>query len=229
MERDQNIDWMRKRISLLGAIRDNLTVAAVNEAGSAAFTIGELLQNADEATPATPDIFLRNAVDISQAWLTGIGFNAAGDIATCKIICPYDLDPSYPIGFRVAFINDSLTAGSLLFKIWLSALWDTVNGLIKPDTSATALDTVLATTTVTSIFMGFTSRGIKKNLFNATRAVIESETVPPILAIGIELDTVTTIAAADVILTDLIMDYVPQKTVGNGSLFDRPLKSTGVS
>lgn len=218
--RDQHIDSIRKRIYYGPFDLHALIIPAVDEATTQAFAEGELLQNPDAASKVAPEIFMREVATFN---ITGLAFSAAGSLINGKIRVPYDLDPKFPIGFRVNF--SSLDgSGSATFILLLKTIAKGAAFVVKGSVT-TALDTLLGLNAVT-IANGneWTRRGILNKIGLSRDAIEEGAN----LGFTLELDAVSGILATDITLLGIEMDYAVQQTVGQGNLLDRPTKSTGV-
>lgn len=220
MIRDQNIDYIRKRL-FIGPFDFNalITPAVTAGAGSEAFGEGELLQNPTSSGEITaPDINLK---EIGSTNIVGLGFSAAGDIVKGSIKVPYDLDPKWPVGFRVNFTNNNASAGTATFILLVEPFKKDVAFSATVDN---ALDTVIGISASTAQLINkWTGRGIKRSIGFTRQEVLEGAR----LGLSLELDAVATIAATDVVLLGLEMDYVPAIAEGNGCLVDRALFHTG--
>lgn len=220
MIRDGNIDLIRRRRYYAPFELNALIVPAVDEATTQAFTEGELFQNPDAASKVAPEIFLK---EVSSFNITGLGLSAAGSLINGAIRVPPDLDPLWPVGFRVNWSSTG-AAGS---ATWLLLLKTIAKGaaFVAKASVTTALDTVLGLNALTLANGNeWTRRGIK-NKIGLSRDAIEEGAM---LGFTLELDAVGTIAASTVTFLGLELDYVPVLTIGGGSNYDRPTKSSGV-
>ena len=218
--RDQHIESIRKRIYYGPFDLHALIIAAVDEATTNAFAEGELLQNPDAASKVAPEIFMREVATFN---ISGLAFSAAGSLINGAFRVPYDLDPKFPVGFRVNF--SSLDgSGSATFILLLKTIAKGAAFVVKGSVT-TALDTLLGLNSVT-IANGneWTRRGILNKTGLSRDAIEEGAN----LGFTLELDAVSGILATDITLLGIEMDYAVQQTVGQGNLLDRPTKSTGV-
>jgi len=136
--------------------------------------------------------------------------------------CPNDVNPNWPIGFRIHWSQASAVTDGTTFILKFGV--DKVNAAFQAVTLA-ALDIPLAESNTTGAWHNnWTSRGIK-NSIGLTRAEIEAGAV---LRFNIEADLVDT-GQDKVTILGLEMDYVPMLTQGGGRDGDCPLQTDGVS
>lgn len=209
--RDQRIDWIRKRLWITGYGMQGIGLNAETDASLQAFeTTGVTLEE-----------------------LTNIGIGSLimtdGEFLNGAIVCPYDLDPGWPIGFRVCYTLDHDGAGAATVD-WI-LLVDSIKSGAAIAVPSTALDTVIAqdsyvgtdgTTSTTDWLLQFTARGIKDSI-GLTRVDIEAGAF---IAFKLEMDAA--VNETSVRFLGLEMDYVPFKTQGEGSHIDKPLQHDGV-
>ena len=214
--RDNQIDWIRKRIVYGPLDLNGLIFPAVNESGSQAFTEGELFQNPTAASKVAPEIMLR---EVGALGLVGLGYDATGDVILGYIHIPFDMNPDFPVGFRVNFTTNDSASGTASFIL----LTETIkNGVALTATINDALDTIIPLlSAVNTSLNSWTGRGIAKSL-GLTRKDVEDGAI---LEISLELNAVATSSAGEIVFLGLEMDYVPQKTIGTGSELDAPLTS----
>lgn len=214
--RDEQIEWIRKRIVYGPLDLNGLITPAVDEATTQAFTEGELLQNPTAANKEAPEIMLR---EVGALGLVGLGYDAAGDVILGYIHIPFDMNPDYPVGFRVNVTTNDSAAGTASFIL--------LTETIKKDVALTAtindaLDIIIPLLTVVNTSLNsWSGRGIANDL-GLIRKDIEDGAI---LEISLELDAVATSTAGEIVVLGLEMDYVPQKTIGSGSEIDAPLTS----
>ena len=214
--RDNQIDWIRKRIVYGPLDLNGLIFPAVNEGGAQVFTEGELFQNPKAVSKVAPEIMLR---EVGALGLVGLGYDAVGDVILGYIHIPFDMNPDFPVGFRVNFTTNDSTSGTASFIL--------LTETIKKDVALTAtindaLDTIIPLlSAVNTSFNAWSGRGIATSL-GLTRKDVEDGAI---LEISLELDAVATSTAAEIVFLGLEMDYVPQKTIGSGSELDAPLTS----
>ncbi len=213
MIQDHRIDWMRKRIWIPPFYMQGIGMHAA----------------ADVVLHSLETI----AAEYSEITSVGMGCVTMGDgeFINGYIPCPHDVDPNYPIGYKVAWTLDHDGAGAA------SATWILLTGLEKVGQAislpATALDTPFGLdtykdafgdiTVVTDFLLQWTSRGID-TLIGLTRAEIEAGAF---LTYKLEMDAA--VNETTVRLIGIMMDYVPMKTVGTGCHLDKPLQSDGVA
>lgn len=198
---DRNFNQFRKRkyytpydmLSVVGGGTDDIVVAHTT---AALFT---------ELTAAT------------QIGIAGLDVSSAGELIVGMIPCPYDMDPKFPVGFKIAFCVDANGSSTVEWIILQATVAD---GIALAIPSA-ALDTVIVDKAVgsTDNLLSWTSRGIR-NVLGLTRPQIEAGAF---LTFSIENQAVTNLTA--VFYLGLMMDYVQQTCQGIGSESDRPLIS----
>lgn len=186
--------------------------------------------------------------DILQAvdWITGVGWETAGitpaevtnvgmgtwimtdgEFLNGYILCPYDLDPKFDIGFKVAYTLDHDGAGAATVS-WI-LLQDAIAEGSAIALPSTALDTVIGLLdsygagAVTDFLLAITGRGVRSAAnIGLTRAQIETGAF---LTFKLEMDAA--VNETTVRFIGLIMDYVPQMCEGVGREIDAPLKADG--
>ena len=220
MIRDTQIDSIRKRLYLRPLDLNALIGIAINEGGAANYTEGQILQNPDAASKTAPEVFQK---EVSSFNITGIGFSATGSVINGTIKTPYDIDPKWPIGFRVNWTSTSGSGSAT----WALLTRNTVKGaaLVVKGSILTALNTVFPASAVT-VANGneWSARGILNKL-GLSRDQIEEGAH---LQFTLNLSAVVTIAASSITFLGLEMDYVPVLTIGQGTHTDRPQKSSGI-
>lgn len=205
--RDQRIDWIRKRLWLPPEVLHSVNMAT----GQAYETAG-----------ITP-------VEVTDVGM-GTWIMTDGEFINGYMPCPCDLDPSYPVGYRVAWTLDASAGSASVEWILLTGLEKVGQAISLP---ATVLNTpfVLPTlykddsgdvTAATDFLLQWTSRGID-NLIGLTRDNIEDGAF---LTYKLEMNAGTNETTCHYI--GMEMDYVPMKTQGEGSHIDKPLKTSGV-
>ena len=141
----------------------------------------------------------------------GAEFTAnAGTPIEGGMILPYDLNPNFPVGFRVhAVAKTALTDLTSVTWTMLCLMAGPVNGTAV-GTATGALDTAIAATTV-SAGAGkshYSARGIKNGGF----ASIEQILAGYLMQWSVVLTTSTGTISNGCILSGLMMDYVPMRT-----------------
>ena len=115
---DHNIAWIRKRIYLDWADMCAFTTAEINEAGANSFATGELLQTIAFApggvgSLADPATFISPITSGNGQGMTLISCTINNvfplDLLFGVIPVPYDLNPLFPIGFRVNYTASAAT------------------------------------------------------------------------------------------------------------------------
>lgn len=206
---DHHIEWMRKRIVL-----SPFDLLSLNQ-GTSVF----------EAL---------TAAGVTFDEIGALGFGSVtmtdGELLNGIFPVPYDIDPSYPIGFRVGWTMDHDGAGNA-DATWI-LLADAIAHGAAIAVATTALNTAIGTTTykntagvitsVTDFLFQKSNRGIK-NLIGLSRAQIEAGAL---MSVSLEMDAATN--ETSIRFLHLEMDYVPQLTVGMGSHINRPLQSNGI-
>jgi hypothetical protein len=208
---DHGIEWIRKRKWITPFDMQGVTV------GTALFAAYE--------TAGVTDLEVTN-VGMGTLVMTD------GEFLNGYIRCPYDLDPGFPVGFRVAWTldHDGVGAGDASWILLQNAIAHGA-AIALPDAvldtaivvPSTYVDTSGDATVVTDFLLQWSARGIR-NLIGLTRNQIEAGAF---LTFKLELDAATNETTVRYI--GMEMDYVPQRTVGMGSHINRPLKSNGVS
>jgi len=213
MLQDQAIDWIRKRkVWSYWELKGLISAALTAGAGSEAFAEGGIIQS-----PTDSGVVLG---EISTLGIVAAKFSAAGDIMLGEVDLPYDVDPNYPVGFRINWSGPG-TAGAGVGVTWILLHKVIKKGAVF-SAGDVALDTVFGESLIT-IANGneWTSRGIKKRL-GLTRKDVEDGAA---LSLSIEADIID--AGTFAHLLNLEMDYVPITTVGSGCHTDRPLFTNG--
>jgi len=218
MINDQNIDWIRKRHVWSYWELKGLITPAADFATATVFDEGELLQNPTAGTKTTPNVSLG---EIGTLGIVGALFAAAGDILLGEVDLPYDLDPKFPVGFRINWSAVGTPDSAI------GVTWILLEKVIKKNVAFTAADVALDTVFGESLLMAsngnhWTSRGIKKAL-GLSRKDIEDGAA---LSLSIECDILDSGVTVPKLLA-LEMDYVPILTVGNGCHTDRGLFTHG--
>jgi len=207
---DRNVGWIRKReYYTYYDLRSLITRA---ETGT--LTEGQILANPVDTSLAM--------LEISTLGLVGITFTAAGKLLQGIMKLPTDLDPGYPVGFRVNWSNTGAAAAGRGVT-WL-LLADAIKKGAVFAAATTALNTVIAESLVT-IANGneWSPRGIKNNL-GVTRGDIEDGVN---LSIVLEADVVDA-SVAGVNFLGIELDYAVCACVGSGNEIDNPLSASGL-
>lgn len=213
--RDSQIEWLRKSHMIYpfganGLVHDGSTPFNLLGSVSAGITL----------------------IEVAASGVMGLQM-AADEIMSFAFRIPKDLDPQWPVGFKVHWTLDHdgvdpATASWILLADFLAR-----GGVIA--VSSTALDTIIPllstyedtsedATVVTDSLYQVSARGIKTDI-GLTRENIEEGS----LFVGnLELDAIANAQGNLGILLALEMDYVPWKTQGEGSFIDRPLQRNGV-
>ena len=212
MIQDHRIDWMRKRIRLTPYDMQSILDDATSGVPASAFTGGVLLL----------EIGTLGFISCSMV---------AGEFLKGIYPVPSDLDPQFPVGYRVHYTVDHDGSGDATVS-WILLNSFIGEGVVIAD-PATALNTPIplldayttdAGVSVTTDFLYQVSgRGIDNDI-GLTRTQIETGAL---MGTSLEMDAMAN--ATDVRLLWLEMDYVPMKTLGAGSNLDRALQSDGVA
>lgn len=215
---DQRIDWVRKRRYWSYLDLRGLIFPAIDEAGAQAFTEGELLQNPTSASVVAPDI---NLYEVSTLGIVGLYFTAAGTVLFGAINLPSDLDPAYPVGFRINWSGVGTVAADK------GVTWILNTAAIKKGMPFALGDIAGDVLFGESLINGndrneWTARQIRRALI-LTRLDIENGVQ---LSLSLELDIIDA-GITFVKLLGLEIDYVPITTLGNGCHTDRPLSTMG--
>lgn len=156
---------------------------------------------------------------VSTAPVTGSGFLGASVAGNASIpstpvqgalILPYDVNPNFPLGFRVHFSSGTQTDLTVIQHKVLVDFAAAEGGTISA-TPATALDTVLASKTV-SAGAGksfYSPRGIKNAGFATIAQILAGYMM--FFSVGVIAQTVTSDALVN-IMSGLMLDYVPMRT-----------------
>ena len=204
---DVDIEWKRKRKrwDAWPDLATGLIVAAVTETGSDAFAEGELIQSPNAASKVAPDVSL---LEVSDYGLVGIQFLDDADLMFfCKQM-PYDLDPTYDIGFRLNYCQTDAGVTTTLWK--LSVGFDKKDAVLQAEDAAgiAALDTVIAAKASAGAALEnlWTARGIR----SAPSFLLSDVEDGMLIRFTLELDTTNDNDAH--ILLGLEMDYVAKRT-----------------
>lgn len=192
---DVDIAWMRKRVWLTPYTLQGL-VEATN-------TLGGVITNG-----SIP-------VAITSAGISG-WLMAEGEFQTGGILLPYDLDPDYPIGFKLHWTANANGACTADWIIQYKLIEEGVLFAIP----ATALDTPIVFADShgsTDWFHAITSRGII-DADTFTRKQIENEAM---LMLEVEMDDGDNDTA--IYLLGISMDYAVQRCTGPGTPSDQRL------
>lgn len=203
---DSHIDWMRKRIWLTAHDIQGV--------------------QADDGT------ILKTVLATQVEKPTGFGSweMIAGELIYGWLPVPYDLDPRWPLGFKIWW---SVDASGASVATWI-ILFDVKKLHYQLAAPTTALDTAIAACAgyeddgtaladTEDDYLQITARGIK-NSIGISRKQIEDGAM---MMFSIELDAITNADGDAAQFIGMMMDYVPMKTVGTGSDHDRSLRYTG--
>lgn len=210
--RDQRIDWLRKRIWLTPFDVGGIGLVAEADDTLEAFSEADADYN-----------------EINSLGMAGVTL-AAGKIISGGIRCPVDLDPKFPVGFRIGYIaNVSSSAGTVSWIL----LQDSIAEGIVLAIATTALNTIIplldpigdeaGVGSATDWLMQMSARGIRTDI-GLTRAQIERCAY---LTFSLEMDAVANVTTMHFL--GLEMDYVPHRTQGHGTHIDCPLQSDGIN
>jgi len=209
---DNQIEWMRKR-KYYGPFELNALIIEAHTADET-FNEGQMI-----STPRDETVCLQEVVSYG---IVGILF-AAADLIYPRIQCPWDLDPRHPVGFRLNFTQTAAVTTDVTWILKVGT--DKKDALIQAQDATTiaALDTPIAAKGVIAANMNlWTARGIKNDI-GLSRSEVEDGA-----AIRMELEADTLGVGVTVLtLLGIEMDYVPHRTVGVGSEYDRSLLHTG--
>lgn len=164
----------------------------------------------------TPLVFLGDGAGapvvqaINSLAITGLLTDTENDAIELVWPLPYDVDPEYPLGFKVNWISGSATVGDIV-GFTIKCDFKAVGAAIALAT--TALDTAIAAgnPTATAYAHQWTSRGIKNAGF-LTRAQV---TAGPIMMLSCLMTTKTTITE-DIFPMFVRCDYVRKDTTDSG-------------
>ena len=244
--RDNDIEWMRKRIyipsqqftGLLGILRSGSTAAADSANGVrlegpdlAEITTGGVARLMGGSVDTTYKAALLAgmadgipAVDeVSTFEVCALRMDSDGDSVTHRMRIPVDVDPEFAMGFRINWTSGSSTVADTVSFIGLLDFKAEGVALAAP---TTALDTAIALLdNVTGAWHNqWTARGVKDAYF-LTREQIEAGAH---MLMNIEMDAKASGLAEALFCLGLEIDYVPHKTVGSGSQSERPRTRVGV-
>lgn len=214
---DKVIDWARKRkywsVHELG-----MMITGAHTADET-FNEGEILSAPrDEA-----NVFL---LEISDYGIVGFQIAAAddddGQLCYGYTRCPNDLDPTFPVGFKIHWTQSAAVTVGVTFKLEIGTTL--VGAAIKAEDGLTVLDTVIAESNAGGAWYNQMSpRGIK-NSIGLTRAQIEAGAM---LSFGFEADVIDA-TIVNCTLLGLEMDYIPIKCEAQGSEPFQPLTTHSV-
>lgn len=213
--RDQNIDWIRKRIWI-----PHTDFLCWQE-------------------PADGIQVVATATGIIHTEMAALGIMGAdmdaNEVIRCHIPVPYDLDPSKDVGFRVCFAVVSSGASCTVSWIMLQDFIDVNEAFVL---ATAALDTIIPL--LTSVDEGgaddntltWTARGLRSKKAMAgttaglalTRANIEAGSW---ISISLEMDAAAN--ETSTLLLGIQMDYAPMKTLGGGNINVVPLQANGLA
>ena len=203
--RDSQIQYMRKRLYLnafdMMGMQDDSTSGV----------------HAAAATAAT------RIVEAGALGISHLTMGTAGELLNGQYPIPYDLDPQWPLGFRIHYTVDVNTNAPNVTWILLQGTQLDAAAYVVP---TAALDTAIALHTypaTTDLLFVRTARGIRTSI-GVTREQIEATAK---LTFSIEMDTISQ-TPTDVRFAWLEMDYVPMLTVGSGNHTDAPLASSSM-
>lgn len=208
---DKQMGWMRKK-----EIYDPYRLGSILEDGTSGIF--------GSALSGTPQ-------DVDWEEVSTFGFVAPtmtdAELLGGYINLPYDLDPKFDIGFSIKYVVDVSAAAAV--STWILLVGAKKEGIALA-AGATALDVAIPAHTyvgpvgaasAADWIPQVTGRGILRpstHLFSYADIV----TMRAGITVSIEIDSITNETALRFIA--LIMDYVPQRTVGVGNESDRPLR-----
>ncbi len=169
-------------------------------------------------------------VDWTEVATTGIvlPIMTDGELLGGYIDLPYDLDPKFPIGFRVKYLLDHDGSGVATAE-WILLVGAKKEG-IAIATAATALDTPIpvhtyfgpqGAATVADLIPNVTAGGI---LLPETHLFTHDDVVTMRAGITISLECQAIVNETSLSFMSLLMDYMPQRCSGGGSETDGPLR-----
>lgn len=178
------------------------------------------LTQPDSAQSALISAALVNT-EFSSFGFGGFHVRNAGDLYTTYQRVPIDVDPAFEIGVKVNYISGSSTAADIFD--WIALLDFSANKVaLKAPTSVldAVIDVAGTLGTATASLNRWSSRGVKNRGF-VTRAEIEDGAL---FTLSVELDsTQSALSSEELHFLGVEIDYVPLKTLGYGSEYDRPL------
>lgn len=223
---DHAIDWKRK-IRPYNIWDLNLFHLSLNEGGAVNFAT-KALQGANGAGfPAAAADFYAQVIK-SGASAIGLGIRAAATLAAANrpvasFVVPDDLDPKWPVGFRILWTSAG-ASGSATYLIEMMTHKSTAAIPAANDAGFAALDTVIGASTHNGADkLNVSGRGLKLKLGLSSRDIDDVS----FINLRFDLSAVTTVTAANTVLIGLLMDYVPKLCIGQGSHTDRPIRSDG--
>ena len=211
---DRNFNRMRKRVYWNTLELGSLITAAHTE--NETFDEGKILTNVTDETVHQQEL----------GGLAIVGINICegptddGNFFHGWRRVPYDLDPKFPVGFRVNWSQASAVTDGTTFVMQTGV--DKKDAAFQAITAYTALDTILAESNAGGAsYNQWTTRGIRTAI-GLTRSEIEDGAI---LRMEVEADVVDT-GQDKVTILGIEMDYVQQTCQGIGSESDRPLTSS---
>lgn len=211
--RDVSMDWIRKRRVYGPLDLNSLITKAVDESGAVSHAEGDIL-----AAATNTNIKLREIGALGQI---GIVFPSAGDLMHGSFIIPYDLDPSFDLGFKIHWTQSAVVTTSVTWLLLIRTIQADGQLLIAnvPLTQDNGV-AIAADAAIDADYFQVSPRGILRDeTLNINRSKIEAGVK---LAISIEADVIGA-GIANLTFLGLEMDYVPQKMKGTGNSSDRDL------
>lgn len=167
--------------------------------------------------------------NVNSSGIGGLVLTATGEGVSTLWPLPFDLDPNWPINFRVIYSSTKASAGSTVSFLWRVRYKDLGRlGTTAIATPATALDTTVPSHLWIGTAYGInrTAAGsIKANKFVRSNAEgsASADKMPQMLALLVDLQSVgagITIASDKAILFAVEIDYMPILTKGSGAIAD---------
>lgn len=147
--------------------------------------------------------------EIGSLGLVGLLLDTAGDMCNMLTEIPRDLNINHPVGVRVIYLTGSATAADTIN--WI-VLYDKISIGEALAVGATALNTTIASTTVT---------GVANALERSPRGVINGNTFSKsdltgnaFISWNIEMDAFAGGLTEDKFFLGLQLDYVPKRAQG---------------
>jgi len=222
---DYNVAWIRKRLYLNWFDLHAFIIAEINEAGTANFDQGELMQT------IRPDID-GGTIEDPTSYITAVSAGAEGEGLAFNLVLngsvsrfldgsipvPYDLNPNFPIGVRINHILPNFPATITYQFNYTFVKRNVVVGTDTPSAARrlnfTAQDNVL-----NNMDNSWTNR-----LTFDPRPFINRADVENRAQLMIQLVVTGTLGQY---FQGLELDYVPQRCVGQGSNIDCPVTTLG--
>ena len=203
------------------AVDDGTAISTVMGTHTATNIVATL---ADAGQSVLPHAIL-HPTEYSTFGFGGFHIQTAGDVYSTFLRVPNDVDPRYPMGFKINYVSGSSTAADIVDWIILADFKAENVALLAP---TTVLDTVIDVAgtigTATADLNNWSSRGVKDADF-LTRDEIEAGAA---MMFSVELDsTQTTLSSEELHMLGVEIDYVPQRTRGRGHEMDSRLTTDG--